>query len=257
MAKTNVTVHGVRTNHNVDVVVRSKHAGFEILWLTECKAWRTAVPKEKVFALRSIVEDTGADRGFLMAERGYQSGALEAARLTNVVLTSLADLKETLAYDIGMAKLNMLLTRADRCRSLYWAIAKYDRIEFGLRPPAPAIGYSAELVIRAVEYTLHQAMLRGFPISYDRTLAAALSYGGSRDPVEPGSSNAIATPSALFDVLDADLTEVERRLDEAEEALARRGRSSRNEPAGSEEGLVGELERQGRTSANDAQDPGT
>jgi len=37
-AETNVTVRGVRTNHNVDVVVRSKHVGFEILWLIECKA---------------------------------------------------------------------------------------------------------------------------------------------------------------------------------------------------------------------------
>jgi hypothetical protein len=61
-------------------------------WLVECKAWSSAVPKEKVFALRTIVEDTGADRGFVMAEKGYQSGALEAARLTNVMLTSRADL---------------------------------------------------------------------------------------------------------------------------------------------------------------------
>jgi restriction system protein len=234
-AETNVTVRGVRTNHNVDVVVRSKHVGFEILWLIECKAWKAAVPKEKVLALRSIVEDTGADRGFLMAESGYQSGALETARLTNVVLTSLADLKETLAYEIGMAKLNMLLTRADRCRNRYWAINKYDRIELGLRPEAPAIGYSGDLVIRAVEYTVHQVMLSGFPISYDRTLAAALSYGGGRrDPVDPGSANAVATPSALFDVLNAELVELEQLLDEAERALAKRDLSSRSEPAESD-----------------------
>ena len=231
-AETNVTVPGVRTRHNVDVVVRSKHVGFEILWLTECKAWIAAIPKETVLALRSIVEDTGADRGFLMAERGYQSGALEAARLTNVVLTSLADLKETLAYDIGMAKLNTLLTRVESCRNRYWAIDKYARIDFGLRPDVAAIGYSGDQVIKAVEYTLHHAMLGGFPISYDRTVAAISSYGGRRsERIEAGSPNAIQTPSALFEVLNAELVELERRLDEAEGALAKRGLPSRNEPA--------------------------
>jgi hypothetical protein len=230
-AETNVTVRGVRSSHNVDVVVRSKHVGFEILWLTECKAWKGAIPKEKVFALRSIVDDTGADRGFLMAESGYQSGALEAARLTNVVLTSLADLKETLAYEIGMAKLNTLLCRADSCRTRYWAIDKYDRINVGLRPDVGTAGYSGNQVIRAVENTLHQAMLRGFPIAYDRTVVAVASYaGGIRQSVESGSPHAIETPSALFELLNAELAELERRLDEAEGVLANRGLFGSNEP---------------------------
>lgn len=85
-AETNVTIQGVRTSHDVDVLVRSTHKGIKITWVIECKAWKTAVPKEKVLALRSIVDDTGADRGFVMAENGYQSGALEAARLANITL---------------------------------------------------------------------------------------------------------------------------------------------------------------------------
>src|SRR5437773_4481852 len=85
-SETNVVIKGVRASHNVDVVVRSKHAGIPIMWLVECKDWSTRVTKEKVLALRTIVDDTGADRGFIMAESGYQSGALEAARLTNITL---------------------------------------------------------------------------------------------------------------------------------------------------------------------------
>src|SRR5262245_38306209 len=104
-AKTNQTIKGIRTNHAIDVLVRSKHAGLEITWIVECKAWNSAVPKEKVLALRAIVEDTGSDRGFIMAENGYQSGALEAARLTNILLTSLADLKETLNLELGISRL--------------------------------------------------------------------------------------------------------------------------------------------------------
>jgi hypothetical protein len=128
-AETNVSMDGARTTHMVDVVVRSKHAGFDVVWLIECKAWKTAIPKEKVLALRSIVDDTGADRGFIMAESGFQSGALEASRYANVVLTSINDLKETLAYDLGVVKLRSIVERAQACRDRYWAIGKSDRID--------------------------------------------------------------------------------------------------------------------------------
>jgi restriction system protein len=92
-AMTDETIRGARTSHNVDVVVRSNHLGFDLLWLVECKHWNTPVSKLHVLALREIVSDTGADRGIMMAESGYQSGAVEAANLTNVQLTSLAELR--------------------------------------------------------------------------------------------------------------------------------------------------------------------
>jgi len=64
-ASTNVSIAGVRTTHDVDVLVRSHHAGFDVLWLVECKLWKTPISKLHVLALREIVADTGADRGIL------------------------------------------------------------------------------------------------------------------------------------------------------------------------------------------------
>lgn len=222
-AETNVPVKGVRTSHDVDVVVRSKHAGFNVLWLVECKAWKTAIPKEKVLALRTIVDDTGADRGFIMAESGYQSGALEAARLSNVMLTSLADLKETLSYEVGMSQIKALRARADSCRERYWKISKVDRIDLGLRPYTGAPGIYAVAVIDAVAHTVQNAVLDGFPTRYDRT-DAALDALGDRDrlPVSPGDKNVYHTPIGLFRVLDAELSEVELRLGAAETVLKKR-----------------------------------
>src|SRR3979409_1054615 len=75
-AETDATIEGVRTRHKIDVLVRRKHPGIALTWLVECKHWKSPVSKEKVFTLRSIVEDTGSDRGFIMAEGGYQTGAL-------------------------------------------------------------------------------------------------------------------------------------------------------------------------------------
>lgn len=222
-AATNVRIEGVRTHHNIDVVVSSKHAGFDVLWLVECKCWETAVPKEKVLVLRSVMEDTGADRGFMMAENGYQSGALKAARFTNISLFSLADLKETLAYDVGMAKLQSISGRVEACRHRYWAIDKSDRIELQLRPDVLGHGYMGNLVILAVQHTVQQAFHYGFPIMYDRTRAALSAYGGGAgDLAGTIAEGACSGPSELYQILDAELSELENRLGAAEAVLAHR-----------------------------------
>lgn len=221
-AHTDETLQGVRTTHDVDVVVRGRHVGFDFLWLVECKAWKRAVPKEKVLALRSIVDDVGADRGFIMAEGGYQSGALQSARFANLVLTSLADLRETLAYEIGLASLASLDVRLARCRDRYWAIDKADLIDLGLRPDVGAYGFMGDALLKAVDHTLRKARLRGFPVDYDRMQSALAEYaGGSFDPVDPDSEHALRTPAELFEVLDRELRELEKRLDAAEQAVQR------------------------------------
>ncbi|MDM9541668.1 restriction endonuclease, partial [Klebsiella pneumoniae] len=64
-ATTNVRVNGIRTHHDIDVLVKSHHAGFDIIWLVECKHWKNPVSKLHVLALREIVTEIGADRGIL------------------------------------------------------------------------------------------------------------------------------------------------------------------------------------------------
>lgn len=86
------TVVGVRGSHDIDVYVQGNVMGIPFSWVVECKHWKTNVPKEKVAALTSIIQDVGADRGFLLSETGFQSGALRMAEKSNVTLTSLADL---------------------------------------------------------------------------------------------------------------------------------------------------------------------
>jgi restriction system protein len=204
-------------------VVSSTHVGFDVQWLIECKAWASPVSKEKVLALRSIVDDVGADRGFMMAERGYQRGALEAARFASVMLTSLADLEETLGYEIGIAGLRSLWSRVELCRERYWAIDKYDRIDVGLRADVGAWGYSGMTVINAVDHSLRQALTFGFPIEYERSIAASLGASGlPADPVMRDSDTAIVEPIELFKILDAELTELEGKLDAAETVLRTR-----------------------------------
>ncbi|HEX2546275.1 MAG TPA: restriction endonuclease, partial [Ramlibacter sp.] len=141
-ATTDATVQGVRTKHDVDVLVKSRHAGFEVTWIVECKHWKSRGSKLHVLALREIVTDLGADRGILLSESGFQSGAAEAAALTNVHLTSLADSRKTAKEEVFAMRLRELYDRLEAARVRYWAISKRDRIECGLRTDLFETGYS-------------------------------------------------------------------------------------------------------------------
>lgn len=121
-------VPGVRGSHRVDVLVTGSYLGISFTWVVECKAWKSNVSKEKVAALISIVQDVGADRGFLLSEEGFQSGALRMAERSNVTLTSLADLG-TVVGDKGVvaqvASLHLRIHQAqERLRSI--KRARYD-----------------------------------------------------------------------------------------------------------------------------------
>lgn len=170
-AETDVTVKGIRTTHDVDVVVRSHHVGFDITWLVECKHWKSAVSKLHVLALREIVADTGADRGILLAEAGFQSGALEAASLTNVQLTSLQQLIVSASDDILSMRLRELFDRNDICKERYWKIPKQTRIEYGLRFDVGTWGYSGRQIIIYVADVLSRAFRGQFPVVSEVPLA--------------------------------------------------------------------------------------
>lgn len=68
--------------------------------------WKGRVKKENIEALKSIVDDIGADRGILFCENDFQPSARDAARNTNVLLqTSLEEFKRTVCLDKTRATL--------------------------------------------------------------------------------------------------------------------------------------------------------
>lgn len=113
-ATTNFTINGVRTTHAIDVYVKSFHVGFDVVWIVECKQWTKKVTKLHVLALREIVTDVGADRGILLSEKGFQSGALEAATLTDVRVMSLAQLRGAAGADIMAMRRLIAWSRAGK-----------------------------------------------------------------------------------------------------------------------------------------------
>lgn len=55
-------------------------------FICECKFWSRPVPKEKIHAFRTVVNDSGSTLGIFISKMGYQSGAYEAAYCSNILL---------------------------------------------------------------------------------------------------------------------------------------------------------------------------
>jgi len=223
-ASTDVAVNGVRTSHDVDVLVKSTHAGFDAIWIVECKHWKTRVSKLHVLALREIVSDVGADRGILLSEEGFQSGAIEAATLTNVRLTSLAELRVSAANDIYEARFYNLLARTDDCNTRYWAIPKRDRIDHGLRPDITGGDYSSRMAIDLVRELLSEAFRRRYPFKFDGYFLFVIP--NSRLEFKEFNS-----PKDVFEIVEPIVSDLERRLTKAEAALAVAKAGQSNDPS--------------------------
>ena len=201
-AQTDVTMAGVRTTHNVDVLVKSHHVGFDITWVIECKHWKSRVSKLHVLALREIVSDLGADRGILLSESGFQSGAEEAATLTTVQVTSLAALAGTTKPAVFALRLRDLYDLVGACKERYWGIPKRVRIEAGLRTEVFDSGYSGARVIDCSEDVLRKAFRGTYPFANEALYAVAI----------PGAPSQFASPDDVLAHLEPMVLDLEARL---------------------------------------------
>lgn len=208
-SSTNVRVEGTRTSHNVDVLVRPYIAGMDVLWIVECKLWKSRINKEHVFALRQIISDIGADRGFLMAESGFQRGAFEAAVSTNVRLSSLEELVALTSGEISMFKLRSIADRTEVCWNRYWNLPKYLRVEWGLRPDVlQSDGYRATTIMEDVTAAIGIALRGQFPMVGVNRLPGTLQ----------GSSISAESPDDLVGYVEPLISDLEARLTLAEHA---------------------------------------
>jgi hypothetical protein len=164
-----------------------------VTWLVECKQWQRKVSKLHVLGLREIVADLGADRGILLSEQGFQSGALEAATLTNVHATSLAALRQSASADIFAMRLREFNDRTIACKERYWEIPKDERIKRGLRADVGAKGYSGVQAVEFAEELLVKALRGAYPFECD-SLGTLVMSGGPKVFREPQEVLAVLEP---------------------------------------------------------------
>jgi hypothetical protein len=82
-----------RGKKEIDVFVTDPHASYNKVYLVECKHWESRVPQEVVHSFKTVMEETGANTGFIVSKVGFQSGAYDAARFTNIKLLTFDELQ--------------------------------------------------------------------------------------------------------------------------------------------------------------------
>lgn len=75
----------------IDVVVKHRQGLYEHLILIECKHLKRPVSRAAVDAFASAVLDTGASKGVIFSLKGFQKGAKNLAKNTNIDLFSVRD----------------------------------------------------------------------------------------------------------------------------------------------------------------------
>ena len=167
-AETDRSLQGTRTTHDIDVVVDISVSGMDVRWIVECKHWNKPVSKLHVLALREIVSDLGADRGIILCEAGFQSGALEASSFTNVRPMSLAELSITAKDSIMLAELSDFQTRGERNRQRYWNLGTEVRRKHGLKNgfSLPVVA-SGDHIITLILELIGRAQNHRYPINME------------------------------------------------------------------------------------------
>ena len=61
----------------VDVHVTDFVSSPPLIYLCECKYWTSRVPKSVVHSFRTILHDSGANRGYIISKAGFQGGLLK------------------------------------------------------------------------------------------------------------------------------------------------------------------------------------
>lgn len=83
-----------RGHVDIDVLAEDTVEDISIRTVCECKDWSTNVPQEKVHAFRTVMLEIGAHRGYIITRTGFQAGAIEAARSTNIELLTYDEFQE-------------------------------------------------------------------------------------------------------------------------------------------------------------------
>ncbi len=82
------TISTSRGQVEIDVFATQNIGARSLILLCECKNWSNNIPQGVVHSFRTVLDDSGANVGYLISAKGFQSGAYEAAKNSNVRLVN-------------------------------------------------------------------------------------------------------------------------------------------------------------------------
>ena len=124
-ARRQVNLKLPRGTVDVDVYAEETVDGIAHRIVCECKNWKTNIPKEVVHAFRTVMQETGANRGYIISRMGFQSGAIEVVKATNINLVTFTEFQERY-FDKWYRH---------RCRAIEDAVGDFNTYYEPLGPP--------------------------------------------------------------------------------------------------------------------------
>jgi hypothetical protein len=81
-------VDTARGKVELDVYAEEVVKGRKYSIVCECKHWKSSIPQSIIHSFRTILNDTGANVGYIVTLKGFQSGAFKAANYSNLELVT-------------------------------------------------------------------------------------------------------------------------------------------------------------------------
>lgn len=78
------TIETPRGNVEIDVYAIDTKSVDRIKYIIECKNWANAIPQSVVHAFTTIMHESGGNIGYIISQKGLQSGAESYTKNTNI-----------------------------------------------------------------------------------------------------------------------------------------------------------------------------
>lgn len=79
-------VKSIRSEIEIDVYAEENIDNRRYLILCECKMWNSNIPQLYVHGLRTVINDIGANKGYIISTSDFQKGSINSVESTNVEL---------------------------------------------------------------------------------------------------------------------------------------------------------------------------
>jgi len=92
-AQEEVVLQTPRGTVEVDVFAIDELSVDKIRYVVECKNWAVAIPQHVVHSFTTVMQETGANIGFIVSKVGLQAGAVRYTQNTNIIGLSFDELQ--------------------------------------------------------------------------------------------------------------------------------------------------------------------
>lgn len=85
-AKTEQEIDTVRGKVEIDVIAKEEINGRVYSIICECKRWKSNIPQNVIHSFRTVMDDLGSNKGYIITTSDFQPGSRKAVENTNIEL---------------------------------------------------------------------------------------------------------------------------------------------------------------------------